>query len=343
MKVAVVGAGSWGTAVAALLAEKGYRVTLWARRAAVAAAIAERHRNPDYLTDAELPPALAATADLAAAVRDADICVLAVPSMYLREVLVSAKPHVPEHALLVSLVKGIEQGTLMRMSEVVVDVLGDGARGRVAVLSGPNHSEEVIRRIPTATVVAAESRETARRLQDLFMTDYFRVYTNEDVRGVELAGAVKNVIAIAVGISDSLGYGDNTRGALITRGLSEMLRLGVRLGARPATFLGLAGIGDLIATATSRHSRNRLAGELVGSGLTLDEVRARMKMVAEGVWTSRNLLALARRYGVEMPITEEVVRILYEGRDPRESVLSLMRRAPKPEDEGWEAGGARDT
>jgi glycerol-3-phosphate dehydrogenase (NAD(P)+) len=332
MRIAVLGAGSWGTAAAALLADNGHDVILRARRHEVAESINRDHRNPDYLTDAILPDSLTATVDLERALAGAEVVVLAVPSPYLRDALIEAYEFVTDDMIFVSLVKGIEKGTLMRMSEVIADVFGEGARARTAVLSGPNHSEEVIRKIPTATVIASENAAVATTLQRAFMTDYFRVYTNDDVKGVELGGAVKNVIAIAVGISDSLGYGDNTRGALITRGLSEMLRLGTRMGARASTFLGLAGIGDLIATATSRHSRNRMAGELIGSGMSLNETIASMKMVAEGIWTSRNLLELAGRYGIEMPITTEVVEILYHGKDPRESVLSLMRRAPKPED-----------
>lgn len=273
-----------------------------------------------------------ATTDPEEALLNTSVVVIAIPSAYLRTSLEKFKDYIKDDCLILSLTKGLEQKTLFRMSQVILDVLGNQYEDKLAVLSGPNHSEEVIKRIPTATVIASRNEECARTLQEIFMCDYFRVYTNKDVIGVELGGAIKNVLAIAVGISDGLGYGDNTRAALITRGLAEMARLGTRLGANPFTFLGLAGIGDLVATSTSRHSRNRMVGERIGRGEPLDSVMKSLKMVAEGIHTSKSVLELSHRLGVEMPITHEVVQILFENKNPRESVLSLMLRKPRSED-----------
>lgn len=331
MKIAVLGAGSWGTAIAALLTEKVEKTYLWARRAEIAESINKNHFNPDYLKDAILPKSLEASSSIREVIKDADIVILAVPSSYLRSLLENAKSFILKKVKIVSLIKGIEESTLMRMSEVILDVLGKDFEDKLAVLSGPNHSEEVIKKIPTASVIASKNIDCATELQEIFMTDYFRVYTNMDLIGVELGGAIKNVLAIAVGISDGLGYGDNTRATLITRGLAEMKRLGCKLGANPSTLLGLAGLGDLIATATSKHSRNRMVGERIGKGEPLKAIIGSMKMVAEGVKTSRCLFEIAQREKIEMPITEEVVNILYHGKNPKESVLSLMKRKPKPE------------
>lgn len=330
MKIAVIGAGSWGTTIASLLAEDSNEVVLWSRREDLAERINTEHKNTDYLGDMELSHSLTATADIGYALDSADLVVLAVPSQFLRSVMESALDHFSPESIYLSLVKGIEVTTLKRPSEIISELVGIDHR-QVAVLSGPNHAEEVVRKIPTATVIACADADNARRLQELFMRPYFRVYTNDDVNGVEIAAAVKNVMAIAVGISDGLGFGDNTRAALITRGLAEMLRIGLAYDARGATFLGLAGVGDLIATATSLHSRNRRFGEMLGKGHTAEEIMSSTRMVAEGVRTSLAVQQLARNRGVECPITDEVVEIIYAGKKPEESVLSLMTRAPKQE------------
>jgi glycerol-3-phosphate dehydrogenase (NAD(P)+) len=330
MRVSIIGAGSWGTTLAALLAEKLDRVVVWSRRQEVAEEINTLRKNSAYLGDIGLPSNLYATSDIAEAVQAADHLVMAVPSRYFRSVCNLMLPYIDGRKSFLSVTKGIESESLKRMSEVLIEVFGIGL-GQIAVLSGPNHAEEVIRKIPTASVVASVNAELAADFQNLLNTDYFRVYTHDDVIGVEVAGTVKNVLAIAVGIADGLGYGDNTRAALITRGLAEMLRLGKKMGAKPLTFLGLAGIGDLIATATSRHSRNRNFGEALGKREQAEKVLGSTRMVVEGVFNSVAVLRLAEKYGIEMPISTEVYRIIYEGKDPRESVSTLMNRAPKPE------------
>ncbi|MBI2169150.1 MAG: NAD(P)-dependent glycerol-3-phosphate dehydrogenase [Actinobacteria bacterium] len=306
MKVAVVGAGSWGTCVAAL-ASHNADVTLWARRPELAEAIEHRHENPEYLAGAALPEALRATSDLAAAVAGADVVVMGVPSHGYRAVLSECGGLVGDEVPVVSLSKGVEQGSLLRMTEV-----------------------------SAASVVAFADDAVATEMQKLFMTPRFRVYTNGDVVGCETAGALKNVMAIATGIASGLGYGDNSRAALITRGLAELTRLGVALGGNPLTFLGLAGIGDLVATCTSEQSRNRTVGFQLGQGRSLDEIVADMNMVAEGVKSTEAVLALAARCGVEMPIAEQVGAVLYDGRDPEDMVGQLMGREAKPELHGIE-------
>lgn len=329
-RVAVVGAGSWGTAFATITAEKGVETTLWARRPELADEINARHANPDYLPGFDLPPSLTATPDPEKAVARAGVVVMAVPSHAFRAVFRAVAPHLEDGATVVSLTKGIEEASLKRMTEVVAEEAGL-PDSRLAVVSGPNLAKEVMRRMPSASVVACTDEDRAAGLQSLFMAPFFRVYTNPDVVGCELSGAVKNVIAIAAGIADGMGFGDNTRASLITRGLAELARLGRRLGGNPLTFAGLAGMGDLVATCISRLSRNRTLGEELGRGRRLEDVTAETRMVAEGVRTSRAILALARREGVEVPITEHVVRVLYEGVPPDEMVLSLMLRTAKPE------------
>jgi glycerol-3-phosphate dehydrogenase (NAD(P)+) len=321
----VVGAGSWGTAISSLLAKKGERVIVWARRRELADEINKKHVNKDYLSDVPLPKEIRAT-NKVEELKEADYIIIAVPSHAFRSIIKEFK-NVIEGKTILSLTKGLEKGGL-RMSEVAKDVLGEV---NIAVLSGPNHAEEVIREVPSATVIACENEDLAREFQELLMTPYFRVYTNPDVVGVELAGATKNVIAIAAGISDGLGYGDNTKASLMTRGLAEIMRLGVACGANPFTYLGLAGVGDLIATCTSKHSRNRYVGEEIGRGRKLSEVISGMKMVAEGVKTAPAVKKLAQEKGISMPITDEVIKILYEGKSPKESVLELMLRSPKSE------------
>lgn len=329
-RVAVIGAGSWGTAFASIPADKGIDTVLWARRPDLADAISSTHRNPDYLADFDLPASLAATADLEKAVDGATAVVMAVPSHAYRDVFKEVVPLLGDGVPVVSLTKGIEQGSLVRMTEVMNDE-GGLPPDRLAVVSGPNLAKEVVKRMPSASVVACADAGTAARLQELFMAPFFRVYTNADVLGCELSGAFKNVIAIAAGIADGMGFGDNSRASLITRGLAEIARLGTALGGDPLTFAGLAGMGDLVATCISKLSRNRTVGEQLGQGRRLEDIVADMNMVAEGVKTSKAMVALGEREGVEMPIAEHVVKVLYEGVSPGDMVLSLMLRSAKPE------------
>jgi len=334
-RTAVVGAGSWGTAVAALAAHNSPTV-LWARRPDLAETISTTHVNRDYLPDYQLPTSLRATASLEEALDGAEVVVMGVPSHGFREILDEAKPFLSGGTPIISLTKGVEQQTLKRMTEVIDDVVPDHPRG---VLTGPNLAKEVMAGWPAASVVAIEDESIGRELQRLFSTEAFRVYTNPDVVGCEVGGALKNVIAIAAGIADGMGFGDNTRAALITRGLHELTRLGVALGGEPLTFAGLAGMGDLVATCISRQSRNRHVGEALGRGQTIDEIVAAMNMVAEGVKSSKAVLDLSVRVGVEMPIAEQVVAVLYEGKQASEIVPALMQREAKPELHGIPTGG----
>ncbi|MDP9406212.1 MAG: NAD(P)-dependent glycerol-3-phosphate dehydrogenase [Actinomycetota bacterium] len=335
-KVAVMGAGSWGTAYAMLCTDAGEDVVLWARREEVAKAVAVDHRNPDYLGDTPLPETLRATADPGEALAGAEVVVLAVPSHALRDSLTAWAGVIPRDATFVSLIKGIELGTRKRASQVVRAVL-DVPYSRVVVVSGPNLARECARRLPGGTVAAGPESQVVQRVQAMSHTPYFRVYTNPDVVGVELGGAVKNAIAIAAGMAEGMGFGDNSKAMLITRGLAEMTRLGVAQGGNPLTFSGLAGMGDLVATCMSPQSRNRHVGEQLGRGRSLDAVVAEMNMVAEGVKSSKALLAIAAEHGVEMPIVEHVVKVVHEGLDPRDMVRALMARGPKPEFHGLEA------
>jgi glycerol-3-phosphate dehydrogenase (NAD(P)+) len=329
-RVAVIGAGSWGTAVAAIAAGN-VATTLWARRPELATAIAQDHVNERYLPGVTLPETLHATDSLEEACRDADVVVLGVPSHGLRAVLADASPFIGPRVPIVSLAKGIEQGTLARMTEVVCDVLGDHEPACVGVLTGPNLAREVAAGQPTASVVAVADDSCASELQQLFFSPTFRVYTNPDVVGCEMAGALKNVLAIGAGLADGLGYGDNTKAALMTRGLAELARLGVAMGGDPLTFAGLAGMGDLIATCSSPQSRNRHVGSELGKGRSLDEIIDEMNMVAEGVKTTAAVIELAARYEVEMPLASFVGRVLYEGARPADLVPELMLRKAKPE------------
>jgi glycerol-3-phosphate dehydrogenase (NAD(P)+) len=330
-RVAVVGAGSWGTALANLLAKKGVETVLWSYEPEVAAGIEAEHHNPRYLTGVALDPRLRATSEMEAAVAGAAAVVSVSPSHVTRRVMREAARWLADDALVVGASKGIENDTLMGMDEVLAEVLPPGPAARAAFLSGPSFALEVADEHPTAVTVASRSEAAAREAQALFQTEYFRVYTDPDVRGVELGGALKNVIAIAAGVSDGLGFGHNARAALITRGLAEMTRLGVALGADPLTFSGLAGMGDLILTCTGALSRNRTVGVELGRGRSIDEILAGMTMVAEGVNTARAARDLAARAGVEMPIVEEINAVLHEGRSPREAVENLMLRSPKAE------------
>jgi glycerol-3-phosphate dehydrogenase (NAD(P)+) len=332
-RIAVLGAGSWGTAFAKVLADAGREeVMLWARREAVAEEIRASRFNSEYLQDVRIPDAVLATADATEALDGADLVVFAVPSQTLRSNLdawATAGALAPD-ATLVSLMKGIELGTGLRMSQVIAEVTG-GAPGNVAVISGPNLAGEIANEQPTATVVACTDVERAAAVQHAILTPYFRPYTNEDVIGCELAGAVKNVIALACGMATGMGLGDNTKAALMTRGLAETARLGVRLGADPLTFAGLAGLGDLVVTCMSPLSRNRTFGEHLGRGDTLEQAQAATRQTAEGVKSCLAIRELADRLGVEMPITEQVELVCHEGLPVRLAVAALMSRETKPE------------
>ncbi len=329
-RVAVVGAGSWGTAVAALLTTNA-DVTLWAREPELADSIEREHENARYLPGIPLPTQLHASGDLIAVCHDADVVVLGVPSHGLRGVLSDAAPAISPDTPIVNLAKGVEQGTGMRMTGVVADVLPEHRVDRIGVLTGPNLAREVAEGQPAASVIAMVDADTAADLQGLFMTTTFRVYTNPDVVGCEIAGALKNVIAIAAGIAAGLGYGDNTKAALITRGLAELARLGVALGGDPLTFSGLAGMGDLVATCTSEKSRNRSVGVELGRGRPLADIVSEMNMVAEGVKSTAAVLELAAQHDVEMPIAAMVGAVLYDGRHPADLVPTLMLREAKSE------------
>lgn len=331
LKIAVIGAGSWGTAISILLARKRYLVNLWARDPNLADEIKVTRYNPRYLSEAIVPPNVFPTGDIEEAMREVKFVVLAVPSMAMRLAIRQLKDCLTKDMILVSLTKGIEKGTLVRMSEVIESEIPEELATKIGVLSGPNHAEEVSKDIPTATVVSAKEKHIALALQKLFMTPYFRVYTNPDMIGVELGGATKNVIAVAAGISDGLGYGDNTKASLMTRGLAEMTRLGLVVGAKPLTFAGLSGIGDLIVTCTSRYSRNRSAGERIAKGLTVEEISKETTMIAEGLFSAAAVDKLAAKHEVEMPITRNVAAVLYEGKDPYKSVSDLMQRGATEE------------
>jgi glycerol-3-phosphate dehydrogenase (NAD(P)+) len=329
-RAAVLGAGSWGTTFAKVLADAGTEVSLWARRAELAVAIGSRRENAEYLPGIRLPQRLAVTADAAAAFAGADIVVFALPAQTLRGNLEGWFGLVPPNSTLVSLAKGVELGTCKRMSEVIREVAVVRPE-RVCVLSGPNLAREIAEEQPTATVISCIDHDRAVAVQRACSAPYFRPYTGTDVVGCELGGAVKNVIALACGIAVGMGFGDNTLASIITRGLAETARLGTALGAEPLTFAGLAGLGDLVATCNSPLSRNRTFGARLGRGMSLEEVVAETRQTAEGVKSCRSVLELAGRYGVDMPITEQVVRVVYGGVTPQEMVKALMARETKPE------------
>jgi glycerol-3-phosphate dehydrogenase (NAD(P)+) len=329
-RVAVLGAGSWGTALAKVLADKGHPVALWARRPEVAASIARQHKNEAYLPDVTLPDNLEATSDLAEALHDVAAVVVVVPSHGLRDIARRAKTLLPKGTLVISATKGVENDSLRLMSEVLSEELGDA---RIAALGGPSFAHEVARGLPTNVAVASRDADAAAEAQALFAADHFRVYTTDDVVGLELGGAIKNVIALAVGACDGLGLGHNARAGLITRGIAEVTRLATRMGANPQTLAGLGGVGDLVLTCTGDLSRNRRVGIELGRGRALDEVLGEMHMVVEGVRTAKSVYELARREGVDMPITTEVYFALYEGKPPQDAVASLMKRALRPERE----------
>lgn len=333
-KVAVMGAGSWGTTYAKLCTDAGEDVLLWARRQEVADELNASHRNSAYLGDIALPDRLRATADAEEALTGAEVVVLAVPSHALRETLAGWSALCPREAVYVSLIKGIELASRKRASQVIREVL-DLPHSHVVVVSGPNLARECARHMPSASVAAGPESRIVTRVQAMSHTPYFRVYTNPDVVGVELGGAVKNAIAIAAGMADGMGFGDNTKAMLITRGLAEMTRLGVAMGGNPLTFSGLAGMGDLVATCMSHQSRNRHVGEQLGGGRAIEDIVADMSMVAEGVKSSRAILELASEQQAEMPIVEHVVKVVHEGMAPADVVRSLMAREPKAEFHGY--------
>lgn len=331
MNVSVLGAGGWGTALSLLLNDNGASVTLWAYKKEYADELASIRENRTYLHGVTIPPGIQITSDMEFAVDRADVVVASIPSQYMRSQLDRIADHDFRNKIFVNTAKGIEAASLCTMSEVVGESLKNFPKENYVVLSGPSHAEEVSRRMPTAIVAASHHRKSAELVQKLFMNGYFRVYLNRDVKGVELCGSFKNVIALAAGMSDGAGYGDNTKAALMTRGMVEITRLGEELGAHHKTFSGLAGMGDLIVTCMSRYSRNRFVGEQVAAGRKLEEVLDEIKMVAEGVPTARAAHQLARKHKVEMPIMEQVNKVLYEGKDPQKAVDDLMRRPAKDE------------
>ena len=331
MRSAVLGAGSWGTALGALLASKGFTVTLWDKDAPVLEAIAQKHENLRYLPGVTLPPTLGATPDIARALEGAELVVFAVPSHSMRLVAIEAKRLLHAGVPLCSVAKGIEVDTLMTMSEVLEDVLPVPMHPYLTFLSGPSFAKEVARGLPTAVTIAGRWERISKQVQDAFHTKAFRPYTTTDVAGVEIGGCVKNVVAIAAGLSDGMGFGANARAALITRGLAEISRLAVRKGANPMTLAGLAGLGDLVLTCSSDMSRNHTVGYELGRGRRLDDIQKEIGQVAEGVLNARSTRALARKLGVEMPLSEMVYRVLYEGQAPREAVGGLMMRETKSE------------
>lgn len=323
MKVSIIGSGSFGTAIAILLGDKGYNVYTYDRNEDLIRAIAEKRENERYLKGMKLPDTVTAVTSLEEALNDTDLIVLAVPSHGIREVCEKIKAIDDTNKIVVNLSKGIENGTLLTMSQVIQQVLPNA---NVVVLSGPSHAEEVSRGIPTTVVVASKNKEVSEKVQDIFMTSNFRVYTNNDLIGVELGSTVKNVIALAAGIVDGIGYGDNTKAALMTRGIVEIGRLGMALGANGFTFAGLSGIGDLIVTCTSMHSRNRRAGILIGQGKSMEEAVKEVNMVVEGISATKSTYDLSKKVNVDMPIVEALYNVLFEGKNPKEAVNELMLR-----------------
>lgn len=327
-KVGVVGAGSWGTALALVLEKNGHEVTLWSSRETKALELARLRENVDKLPGVHLPETIEMTADMETAVKDKELVVLGVPSLYIRSTAAKMAPFMQDGQIVVNVSKGIEESTLLTMTEIISEEIPNAD---VAVLSGPSHAEEVSRNIPTTVVAGAKIRKTAERIQAIFMNEVFRVYTSPDMLGIEIGGALKNVIALAAGIIDGLGYGDNTKAALITRGIAEMSRLGVAMGGYQETFSGLAGMGDLIVTCASKHSRNRKAGYLIGQGSSVQEAMDEVKMVVEGVHSAKAALKLAEKYYVRMPIIEQVNAVLFERKSCVEGVRDLMVRNGKTE------------
>ncbi len=330
--ISIIGAGSFGTALAVILAKSGFKITLWAREKEIAESINRENRNPSYLKEVQLSKDIVCTTKYKEALADSEMVVIATPSHTVREVAAKIKPHLTRSELIVTVSKGIEQGTFMTMSQVLVDVLeGVIIEDQIGVLYGPSHAEEVGAFKPTTVVASAYSKRVARIIQETFLTPMFRVYLNQDIIGVEIGGSVKNIMAIAAGIVDGAELGDNAKAALITRGLHEMKRMGMLLGASQDTFSGLTGMGDLIVTCTSKHSRNRHVGYRIGKGEKLDEIIEGMNMVAEGVKTTKSVYQWAQNNGVDMPITRAVHKVLFENINPSDALYELMTRNPKEE------------
>jgi glycerol-3-phosphate dehydrogenase (NAD(P)+) len=330
-KIAVLGAGSWGIAISVFLFSNGHQVTLWEFDHQEMSRLKRERENKQKLPGIIIPEEIGITDDLPSATSGAEILVLALPSHTVRGVAKKLAELDSAYPIIVNLAKGIENDTLCRMSEILREELPSNLHDKIVTLSGPSHAEEVAVQIPTTVVVAGFKEEIAKKIQQTFMHPYFRIYTNSDIIGVELGGSLKNVIAIAAGICDGMGLGDNSRGALITRGLAEIIRLGEKLGAKRETFAGLSGLGDLVTTCISKYSRNRFVGEQIGKGKTLDQVLKEMTMVAEGVKTTKSAYQLSLRHKVEMPITEQVYKVLFEDKPPKQAIAELMTRDPKSE------------
>ena len=331
MRITVLGAGSWGTTLSILLANNSHRVTLWSYQQQYTDDILTRRENPSFLPGVKIPESIIPTSDIEASVRHAEMIVAAVPSQHIRNVMVQLRTLTFDRITVVNVAKGVENGTLMTMSEMLHDTIPNLPAGNVVTLSGPSHAEEVSHGIPTTVVAASTDIDRAKLVQSTFMMPSFRVYVSTDLRGVELGGSLKNVIAIAAGVVDGANLGDNTKAALMTRGIAEITRMGVALGAHARTFAGLSGIGDLMVTCMSRHSRNRYVGVEIGKGRKLPDILSEMVMIAEGVETTKSASELARRTGVETPIVNEVFKMLFEGKNPHDACYDLMTRDPKGE------------
>ncbi len=327
-KIGILGAGTWGTAIGILLSDNGHDVTMWSKVEKEARDLEESRDNIKNLPGARLPQQVKITLDLKEACSDKDIIVMAVASPYIRVTAKEASPFIKQGQIIVNVSKGLENGTLLTLADVIKEEI---PQADIAVMSGPSHAEEVSRKVPTTIVVGSPSKETAHFIQDVFMNEVFRVYTSPDIIGIELGAALKNVIALAAGIIDGLGLGDNTKAALMTRGMAEISRLGERMGGRMETFSGLSGFGDLFVTCTSRHSRNRQAGILIGKGYTMEEVTKEVNQVVEGVNTARAALTLAKKYDVEMPIVEQINLVLFEGKSAQEAATDLLIRDKRKE------------
>lgn len=335
-RIGVIGAGSWGTALAVVLAKNGHQVTVWSIIEDEITMLKEKHEHVDKLPGVKLPYSMEFTTDLEQAVRTSDMLVLAVPSIFTRSTAKSMAPFVKDGQIIVCVAKGIEETTLMTISDIVEQEIPNAD---VAIMCGPSHAEEVGVGLPTTVVAGARTKATAEKIQDVFMDEVFRVYTSPDVLGMELGGSLKNVIALAAGVADGLGFGDNTKAALITRGIAEISRLAIAMGAKAETLAGLTGIGDLIVTCASKHSRNRKAGMLIGQGYTMEEATKEVKMVVEGIYSAKAARALAQKYEVDMPIIDIVNQVLFENMSAKEAVVELMEREKRSEHDSleWEA------
>ena len=332
-KISVIGAGSWGTALALLLSKNGHEVNVWSIMEEEVNMLSEKREHTEKLPGVKLPESMTFTTDLEQSVKGKDLLVLAVPSPFTRSTSKSMCPFVEKGQIIVNVAKGVEEATLMTLSEIIEQEI---PKAEVAVLSGPSHAEEVGRGLPTTCVAGAKTKKTAEYIQEIFMNEVFRVYTSPDILGMELGGALKNVVALAAGIADGLGYGDNTKAALITRGIAEIARLGMKMGGEYKTFAGLTGIGDLIVTCASIHSRNRRAGTLIGKGYSMEEAMKEVNMVVEGVHSAKAAMGLAQKYQVSLPIIEQVNQILFENKPADEAVKELMLRDKREEDEALE-------